>query len=267
MVDTGDREDSQQHIEFVRSTGSPVIVGRRDRRARIREAMSDLQAVIGGVAQGPQSGNLSESIAVLARACSVFLRKIVLGERGTARKSRLLNDDICRTAGLSFDRIRKITKRTPLNVSLGLDGGYFRAEKLNESTLQPEAVYTFPIGPQKLDLSLEWPLPGMADWTSQPTEAEPWAIEEGQLFDLQSESKLDCDGWLGQQLVIFDDQGVSLHQVLKITADTEGAHSSDVSRLMQMEGERRRAVQNRALHILSNITICGMKYNHVIVIE
>ena len=113
--------------------------------------MSDLQAVIGGVAQGPQSGNLSEFIAVLARACSVFLRKMVLGERGTARKSRVLNDDICRTAGLSFDRIRKITKRTPLNVSLGLDGGYFRAEKLNESTLQPEAVYTSPIGPQKLE--------------------------------------------------------------------------------------------------------------------
>ena len=184
-----------------------------------------------------------------------------------ARKSRLLNYDICGTAGLGFDRVRKIAEHTPLNVSLGLDGGYFRAERLNESTLQPEAVYTLPIGVQKLDLSIEWPLPGMADWTSQPTEEGPWTIGEGQLFDLQSGSKLDCDRWLGQQLVIFDDQGVSLQQVLKITADTEGAHSSDVSRLMQMEGERRRAVRNWALHILSNITVCGMKYNHVIAIE
>ena len=123
MVDAGDQEDSRQNIELVRTTGSPVVVGRRDRRTRIREAMSDLQAVIGGVVPGPQSGNLSEAIAVLARACSVFLRKMLLGERGTARNSRLLNDDICRTAGLNFDRIRRITKRAPLNVSLGLDGG------------------------------------------------------------------------------------------------------------------------------------------------
>ena len=179
-----------------------------------------------------------------------------------------MNDDICEMAGLSFDRIRRVTDRRLVNLELGLNGGYLQATKLNDTTLEPEADIILPMAPQSLEISIEWPLPGMAFWTKQPTLEDPWKVELDELFDPQSKKKLDCDGWLGQiQLVMFDNRGVSLQEVIKITADTEGAHSSEVSRLSQVEGERRRAVKNPELHILSNITICGMKYNHIVVIE
>ena len=172
MGDMGEKEDSRRHMEFLRSTGSPMIVIRRDRRERIREATYNLQAVFVGALLGPQSENLNGTVAVLARACSTSLRKMVLGERGGVRDARLPNDGLCRTADLSFDRVRKIIAPTSLNSSLGLDGDCFRAKKLNESTLQPEAIYTLPIEVQGLDLAIERPSPGIADsWTAKDEQA------------------------------------------------------------------------------------------------
>ena len=60
----------------------------------------------------------------------------------------------------------------------------------------------------------------------------------GELFDLEGSAKLDCGGWLGQQLVMFDQRGITLKDVIRTVATYEGAHSINVSRLMQEEKEK-----------------------------
>ena len=230
--------------------------------------MSDLQLAIDGWMAQQGAVPIVQSTAALARACSIFLRKMVIGDRGD-RRTRLLNDDICRTAELSFDRIHRITDRIRLDLTpVDMIGGYFQLTKLNETTSVPEAVHNISVGPQRLDISIEWPLPGMVNWTEQPTHEAPWGVKAEGLFDPQSIPKLDCDAWLGQQLVIFDGRGISLKKVISVTASTEAAHSPPISRLMQVGDEgMTRVVQNREIHTLSNIRVCGIKYNHVVVIE
>ena len=276
MADSGQKKDSQPAIQFVKTTGSPVIVGQRDRAARIREGMSDLRMAIDGcITQQTHSGQsvaLDQSIAALARACSIFLRKMVIGDRND-RRTRLLNDDTCRNAGLEFSRIRRIPRdrRTLTLVPVDISGGYMQATKLDEETGEPEVVHIIPAGAQRLSIAVEWPLPGMADWTGQPTPEAPWAIKADGLLDPRSSPKLDCDSWLGQQLVMFDNRGISLKDVIRVTVNTEAAHSPPVSRLMLSEGEndeaRFRVVKDRAVHILSHIKVCGVRYSHAIVIE
>ena len=243
-----------------------MIVGRRDKQERIREALTDLKLAIDGcIAQ--QSGQPGQAIAAFARACSVFLRKMVIEDRRT----RLLDADICRTAGLSFDRIKKVPKgrRILSIVPLDIRGGYAELTKLNDDTLEPEAVFVIPIGPQRLEFTVEWPLSGMADWTEQPTTESPWAIKTEGLYGSRSSPMLDCDAWLGQQLVIFDNRGISLKEVIKLTVNTEGAHSPPVSRLARVEGEdNMKVARNRDdVRILSHIEVCGVRYTHAIVIS
>ena len=67
-----------------------------------------------------------------------------------------------------------------------------------------------PMGPQRLSFAVEWPLTGMADWLSQPTPVDAWKIRPEALFDTGSNPSPDCDAWLGQQLVLFDDRGITL---------------------------------------------------------
>ena len=245
-----------------------MIVGSRDQKERIREAMVDLQLVIDGCAQqSSQSGQLGQSIAALARSSSVFLRKMVIEDR----KTRLLDDDICRTAGLGFDRIQKVPKdrRTLSLCPVNISSGYMNLTKLNDETLEPEAVNYVPVGPQRLEIAIEWPLPGMGDWTGQPTTGSPWKIKREGLFTQESSSRLDCDAWLAQQLVLFDNWGISLKEVIKLTVNTEGAHSPPVSSLMRVESEAQSKVaKNRDdVRILSHIRVCGVRYTHAIVIE
>ena len=187
------------------------------------------------------------------------------------RRARLLDDDICGTAELEFRRIRRVPedRRTLPVVLVDSYGGYMSVTRLNDETSEPEAAYVVPIGAQRLEIAIEWPLPGMADWKEQPTTESPWKMKPEGLFDLHSEPILDCDGWLGQQLVIFDNRGISLKEVIRLTVNTEGAHSPPVSRLMRVEGEEKSKVaRNRDdVRILSGIRVCGVRYTHAIVIE
>ena len=260
---------NSQRPRLVSTEGSPVIVGRRDKQERIREALTDLELAIDGciAQQSGQSGQLGQSIAALARGCSVFLRKMVVEDRET----RLLDADVCRSAGLGFDRIKKVPggRRALSLVPLDIRGGHTEITKLNDDTWEPEAVYVFPVGPQRLEIAIEWPLPGMTDWTEQPTTERPWAIKSEGLFGSQSSQMLDCDAWPGQQLVIFDNRGISLKEVIKLTVNTEGAHSPPVSRLMRAEGDdKSKVAKNRDdVRVLSHIEVCGVRYTHAIVIE
>ena len=256
-------------IKLVPTKGSPVIVGRRDKAQRIREAIVDLQLVIAGcAAQQPcEPGDVAAS---LARHCSMFLRKMVVGDD---RTPRLLDEEICRTARFGFDRFRRISgdRRILTLVPVNISGGYVEFTKLDEETGEPEAVHIMPAGPQRLSIAVEWPLPGMADWLSQPTPENAWKIRPEGLFESQSSPSPGCDAWLGQQLVIFNNRGITLKDVVRVMANTEAAHSPPVQRLMLPTGDedktRFRVVKDSEIHILSYITVCGVRYSHAIVIE
>ena len=269
MTGLGNKADSHERIRFVKTTGSPVTVGRRDRVERIREAIVDLQVAIDGcVAQSPD--RLSDTVASLARHCSIFLRKMVLGDD---RSPRLLDGDFCQTAGLGFERIRKVptNRRTLTLVPIDIARGYFQATKLDDETMEPEFTEVIPIGPQRLSIDIEWPLPGMTHWRDQPTPETPWDIRLEGLFESQSDQVLDCEPWLGQQLVMFDNRGITLKDVIRVTVNTEAAHSPPLDRLMLPEGDedkaRFRVVKDREIHILSHITVCGVRYSHAIVVQ
>ena len=249
--------------------GSPVIVGRRDQAQRIRDAITDLQVVIDGCATQTNI-RLDELAASLARHCSIFLRKMVLND---SHNRRLLDGDFCKAAGLRFDRIRRLSgdRRTLTIVPVQTAGGLMQFTKLNDDTLQPETTIGIPMGPQRLSFDVEWPLPGMATWRSQPTPESPWKISPEELFDSQSSPSLDCDSWLGQQLVIFDKRGITLKDVIRVIANTEGAHSPPVERLSLPQGDEDRArfrvIRDGEIHILGHILISGVRYSHTIVIE
>ena len=52
-------------------------------------------------------------------------------------------------------------------------GGYIDITRLNDETLEPETSYVVPVRAQRLEVVIDWPLPGMAGWTAQPTPREP----------------------------------------------------------------------------------------------
>ena len=119
-----------------------------------------------------------------------------------------------------------------------------------------------------MKLSIEWPLPGAADWRGVPSQETPWLVSTDQLFRTGTGSSLSCDEWLGQQVVLFDGKGVSLKEMIRTVVNFEGAHSIYVGRLAIVEGEvASGAATNPAPHILNAVTVFGIRYAHLIVIE
>ena len=109
---------------------------------------------------------------------------------------------------------------------------------------------------------------GAADWTGVPSEDAPWPVNAEQLFQTGNGPALNCDQWLGQQVVLFDGKGISLKDVIRTVVNFEGAHSINVGRLATIEGEAPSgAARNPAPHILNAVTMCGIRYAHLIVIE
>ena len=269
MEESADSEPPVEPIQFVRTGGSPVLVGQRDRPERIREAMIDLRLVIDGCKEQPPD-RLSDTAASLARHCSIFLRKMVLGDE---RSPRLLDTDYWQASRLGLNRVRKVpsNRRSFTLRPVAVTGGYFQATKLDEETREPEVTHIIPFGPQRLSIVVEWPLPGMSDWLEQPTPETPWAVRPDGLVESQPGQGFDCDQWLGQQLVIFNSRGITLKDIIRTTVNTEAAHSPPLERLMVPEGDndkaRFRVVRDSEIHILNHITVCGVRYNHAVVIQ
>ena len=273
MNDNERGEVSESPIKFVKTRGSRVTGHYKEKGERIHEAMCDLQLAIDGtriqLSQSENPNQFRQTSAAFARACSIFLRKMVLGDRDNS-KTRLLDDEIVQSLDLRFEKLRRISpNRRPLEITpLDGYGGGIQLTRLDDNTLQPQAVYNMPIAPLQFKISIEWPLPGVAGWTENPTRDKPWQVKAEELFDTHSNDTLSCDEWLGQQLVMFDNKGISLKDVIRTIVTYEGAHSTNVSRLLQTENEKdRRPAKNPERHILNNIKICGIKYNHLIVIE
>ena len=263
-------ENAGELIQFVPDkAGSPVGGAYVSKEQRIRGAVCDLELAIDGCAARytDDPPRHSQVVAAFARACAMFLRKTVID-----KETRILDVETCKEFSITFGRIRKIPadRRTLTLIPFDVKEGQMILEKLVDGRAEEvEATQTVSMRSQRLEFHVDWPLPGMAGWTRQPTPADPWSVFPDELFDDPPRRPSDdCNTWLGQQLVIFDQRPISLHDLLKVTADTEAAHSVNVSRLLQVEGERdRRVVANRNIHILSNLTVCGIQYNHVIVIE
>ena len=270
----------EQGLKFVPARGSVISGIGKKKLARITDAMADLQLAINGLkAQLPGESNALpteddsnqwvDAIGAFARTCSLFLRKTVLGYRDT-RETRLLDDRVLESIGLRFDRLRKIprTRRREIEIGFGAVEAFLQATKLNDHTLEPETVYHLRAGPQELKISIEWPLPGAADWRGIPSRKELWPVNADQLFETSADSSMSCDDWLGQLVVLFDGKGISLKEIIQTVANYEGAHSIDVSQLAVVEGEAvSPASRKPAPHILDAITVFGIRYAHLIVIE
>ena len=111
--------------EFVPAEGSLIGGFSRDKPGRITEALQDMRLAVNGMAmQFGESGTsqgeeLATAIAAFARACSMFLRKTVLGDFGR-RETRLLDDDVLDTLGLRFHRLVTIPRelRRPIRIDV-----------------------------------------------------------------------------------------------------------------------------------------------------
>ena len=271
MTDNREAAQSGNFVRFVGSRGSQVTGRHKEKRERIREALCDLQLAVDGtasqLARSERSEQFLQTAGALARACSIFLRKTVIGDRND-RKTRLLDDEICRSLDLKFGKIRSIPgSRREFTIRQGIDGGHLRIEKLDEVTRETQSVQEMAVSALRLEVSVEWPLPGAAGWIEDPTRGQPWEVSPEQLFEPDSNIR-NCDEWLSQVLVMFDDRGISLKDAIRTTATYEGAHSLNVSRLMRTETEKdTNPSRNPELHILNNVKICGIKFNHIVVIE
>ena len=265
------RPGSGDLVQFVSTKGTQVAGKHRDKAERIAETVCDLELTFEGafsLTQQTARRDRGRWTAALARACSVFLRKMVIGDWNNP-STRLLDDSVVRRFGIGFDRLRRIpTERRTIEICRSFPGGMMELEKLNEATGCPEATVSLPIAPHSLRIAIQWPLPGAAGWTVAPTEHRCWRMAPGELFDLEGKEKLDCSGWLGQQLVIFDRRGITLKDVIRTVATFEGAHSINVSRLLQAGDKKATGpFKNPERHILDNVTVFGMKYTHIVVIE
>ena len=266
-------EDSPK---FFPATGSVVGGFSRDKRGRLTEALQDMQLAVNGMAMQfgkdgcVQGEEWTASVAALARVCSVFLRKTVLGDFGK-RETRLLDDAMLGALGLRFHRLVKIPHEVRRRIRIefgGIQSGELRITKYNEETLEPEKTYTAPMGPQSLEIVIDWPLPGAIGWTGEPSDESPWKVAPEMLFRLDEKPGMNCDEWLGQQVVRFDNSGISLKEIAQTVVNYEGAHSLSTSRLATFEGEKpTKAARNPAPHILNALTFCGIRYAHLAVIE
>ena len=271
----GDHENEagNRTLQFVPATGSLIGGPQKDKLARITDAMIDLQIVIDGARSQldrASEGKLwTQAMGAFARACSIFLRKTVLGNRGQ-RETRLLDDRILAITRLRFDRLRKIPRECRRTIEVGLhhSGASLIATRLDERTHDPEETHVLSAAPQEEKLFIEWPLPGVADWTAVPSSEAPWPVNASQLFQQDPASRLSCDQWLGQQVVLFDKKPVSLKKMIQTVVNYDGAHSINVGRLSTPAGHTpSKAAKDPAPHILNAVTFSGHRYLDLIVIE
>ena len=235
-----------------------------------------MQLAINGMAMqfgkngGGQGEEWTTAIAALARACSIFLRKTVLGDFGR-RETRLLDDDVVDALGFRFHGLVKIPHKLRKSIRIdfgGIQGGEMRITKLNDDTLEAERTYTAAMGPQTLEIAVEWPLPGAIGWTGVPTEHQPWQVTPEMLFRLDQAPGMDCDAWLARQVVRFDNRDISLKELIQTVVNFEAAHSLSTSRLATFgDEEPTNATRNPEPHILNAVTFCGIRYAHLVVIE
>ena len=261
-------ETNQQAFQWIDMEGIGVMVGHSDRPEVIRNAMVDLKTVIDGCLVQTPGRDMFDT---LARQCSIFLRKMALGDD---RNPPLLDAESCKAAGLVFHKLRAVRGERQIQtvVQNKIISSEMRAtlrhpetgELLGEMSHQSADPWEFRI-------DTEWPLPGIVDWVGLPTRETPWSVSPDGLFDLRTGLGYDCTRWLGQQLILFDNRTVTLGNVIRAVVNAEGAHSPLVVPLMRPQDDRTMAtpdtIRNPGAYILLCVVTCGITYAHVIAIE
>lgn len=265
------RSKNQDLIKFMPSTGSTIGGSYRDKKPLISEALSDMQLALRGFGLRTEGlhevENIAQKLGAFARLSSVFVRKLVLGDKGN-RETRLLDETVLDSLDLRFQPLRKIpkTRRRAIMTGFGVGGGFMEITNVDEPNSKPTRVLL--VAPQDVAIDVEWPLPGMADWIDNPVPKNPWMLSPDQLFDTSSTESLTCDNWLAQQVVVFNKKAVSLKEIFNATVHPEGAHSINLGRLTNAEGQKRKFFVSRPeIHLLNNIGLFGIRYSHAIVIE
>ena len=273
MEDREPKTPKERGLTFVSASGSVIGGMSEDKSQRITGAMQDIKLSIDGLTtqltEEAKGDRWTAAVAAFARVCSVFLRKTVLGDFGR-HETRLLDDRLLNELGLRFHRLRKIPQhnRQPIQVGFGINSGNLAVTKLNDETLDPERTDVARAGSQSLQLAIEWPLPGAADWLGAPDDECPCLVAPEQLFRMDREPDMSCVEWLDQQVVLFDRRGISLREIIQTVVNFEGAHSINTGRLATMEGEKpSKSAKKPAPHILNAVTLFGIRYGHLIVIE
>ena len=103
---------------------------------------TDLQVAIRGLGtenSGPYEGReMAQMLGAFAQMCSVFLRKLVLGDHGE-NKSRLLDEIVMETLEFNFQPLRRITpeRRRSIGTGFGVSGGFMQVTKADEPRSGP----------------------------------------------------------------------------------------------------------------------------------
>ena len=260
-------ELNQQAFELTTMEGIRITARLNDRPQVIRDAMVDLKTVIDGCMVQTPSRDVFDT---LARQCSIFLRKMALGD---GRNPPLLDPETCKAAGLVFHKLRAVRGKRQVQtiVQNHLTSSKMRltlrepetGELLGDLSLQSDDPWIFRI-------DTEWPLPGIVDWVGLPTKETPWSINPEGLFDLRTRLGHDCSRWLSQVLVLFDNQSVTLGNVIRAVVNAEGAHAPLQVSLMRPEDSGTAmpdTIRNPGAYILLCVVTCGITYAHVVAIE
>ena len=185
---TNEGEMPERRAFQLSNIGTPVLVGHGDTREEIREVVSDLRMMIDGYDALPAASKNGNAIESLARHCSVFLRKMALGDE---RNSRLLSDDICKEAGLSLGRIRKVPPEretlAPIDVKLTKSRTHLTLRHPENNDLLGDE--TFFAEPWHFRIDVEWPLPGMVDWPKPTDSRKLWSLGTGRAVYLSHHPK------------------------------------------------------------------------------
>ena len=256
--------------KFIPTSGSRLGGVHKDKKQRITEAMYDLKLAMAGLAMRGEGKHpileLIEASQSLARAGSMFLRKLVLDRR------RLLDDEVLESLNMKLRPVRNIPQavRRNVEVSFFMDNGVVQFERIadgNGNPIIPPEVRTIVAGRQGYSFQIEWPLLGAIDCIPKG-EYVSWTLSPDQLFDIASDREMNCDEWLSQQIILLDNRGITLEKILRTIAIFEGAHSLSIDRLMTMEGEKPSgAAKEPHLHIVNNLALFGVSYMDAIVIE
>ena len=265
-----DVSNNSNWLKFIPTSGSRLGGVHKDKKQRITDAMCDLQLVMDGLAmRGDGEQPILETIEAsqsLARAGSVFLRKLVLDRR------RLLDDEVLESLDMKLRPVRNIPKavRRNVEVSYYIDRGLLQLTRIadeNGNPITPPETRTIIAGHQGYSINVEWPLLGAVDCTPEG-DCVSWKLSPDQLFDVSSDRTMTCNDWLGQQVVLLDNRGITLEKILRTIANFEGAHSLYTGRSMTPEGETPSgAAKEPHLHIVNNLAPFGVSYMTMIVIE
>ena len=261
-------ELNKQAFEITAMEGIRITARLNDKPQVIRDAMVDLKTVIDGcIAQTPGR----DVFDTLARQCSIFLRKMALGD---ARNPPLLDLETCKAAGLVFHKLRAVGGERQIQTVVQIN---VTSSKMRLTLTDPETedllgdMSLQSNDPWEFRIRTEWPLPGIVDWVGWPTRENPWSIDPEGLFDLRTILSHDCSRWLSQQLVLFDNQAVTMGNVIRAVVNAEGAHAPLAVALMRPKESSTRStpdtIRNPGAYILLCVVTCGVTYAHVIAIE